>query len=140
MNTPELILYFDGNCPFCAAEMSRLRGWNIAGRLKFIDIAEPGFDPEPLGVTMDDLNRELHSLTAAGTLLVGIDSMLAAYTLVSKGWMVSPLRVKFLRPLLADLYRRFARNRYRISRWLGYKPVSPCHNGVCHVGNPFLDR
>jgi predicted DCC family thiol-disulfide oxidoreductase YuxK len=140
MSTPKLTLYFDGNCPFCAAEMTQLRSWNRTGHLAFVDIAEAGFDPIALGVDMAALDRELYSQTAAGEVLVGIDSMLAAYTLVGKGWLVFPLRIKTLRPLLADLYRKFARNRYRISRWIGYKPVSRCDEGICKMGNPFLDR
>ncbi|MDB5776856.1 MAG: hypothetical protein JWP38_2989 [Herbaspirillum sp.] len=137
MNTANLTLYFDGQCPFCLAEMTRLRSWNKVGRLAFVDIAEPGFDPTFLGVDMTALNRELHSSTAVGEVLVGIDSMLAAYTLVGKGWFVLPLRVSFLRPPLAYLYRKFARNRYRISALLGYKPVPICKDGVCSTRHPF---
>jgi predicted DCC family thiol-disulfide oxidoreductase YuxK len=138
---PQLTLFYDGNCPFCDAEMRRLRGWNRAGRLHFVDIAAAGFDPATLGVSMQALNFELHSQTAAGDLLVGIDSMLVAYTLVGKGWLVAALRIRFLRPGLASLYRKFARNRYRISSWLGYQKqpaVAHCVDGVCQTGNPFL--
>ncbi len=138
MHDATLTLYFDGRCPFCFAEMQRLRRWNKAGHLQFVDIAQPDFDPTPLGVTMVALNRELHSKTADGRILVGIDSMLIAYTLVGRGWLVFPLRVSLLRPLLANLYRLFARHRYRISRWLRYKEPLQCHDGVCHAGNPFL--
>ncbi|MFC5473062.1 thiol-disulfide oxidoreductase DCC family protein [Paraherbaspirillum soli] len=140
MSTPELTLFFDGNCPFCAAEMRRLRHWDKAARLGFVDVALPGFDPAPLGVDMAALNRELHSQTAAGRMLVGIDSLLAAYTLVGRGWMVLPLRIRVLRPLLSGLYRLFARNRYRLSRWMGYKTAPACSEGVCEVGNPFFKR
>lgn len=137
MNATLLTLYFDGQCPFCLAEMTRLRGWNAAGRLAFVDIAEPGFDPAFLGVDMAALDRELHSRTDTGDVLVGIDSMLAAYTLVGKGWFVLPLRVPFLRPPLAYLYRKFARNRYRISALMGYKPIPACKDGVCSTRHPF---
>lgn len=140
MSTAELTLFYDGNCPFCSAEMARLRNWNRAGRLAFVDIAEPGFDPAFLGVDMAALNRELHSLTAQGKVLVGIDSMLAAYTLAGKSWLVLPLRIRLLRPLLANLYRGFARNRYRFSRWLGYQPVPRCDSGLCRMRNPYLDH
>jgi predicted DCC family thiol-disulfide oxidoreductase YuxK len=136
----ELTVYYDGNCPFCAAEMARLRGWNRANKLAFVDVAEPGFDPAFLGVTMADLDRELHSRTADGKVLVGIDSMLSAYTLVGKAWMVLPLRVRPLRPVLSAMYRFFARNRYKFSAMLGYKPVTRCEGNVCTPGNPFLHR
>lgn len=136
--TAELTLYYDGNCPFCLAEMRRLMRWNRAGRLDFVDISTADFDPAPLGVDMAALDRELHSRTADGRLLVGIDSMLAAYTLAGRAWLVLPLRVRILRPLLAGLYRGFARNRYRFSRWMGYKPAGHCEKGVCQPVNPFF--
>ncbi|MES2068826.1 MAG: DUF393 domain-containing protein [Pseudomonadota bacterium] len=144
MNLTELSLFFDGNCPFCAAEMARLKAWdkrrNLVARLAFVDIAQPGFDPASLGVDMAALGRELHSLTSTGTILVGIDSMLAAYTLVGKAWLVFPLRVEVLRPILAAMYRKFARNRYRVSRWLGYRAVPHCEDGVCRSTHPFLGK
>jgi predicted DCC family thiol-disulfide oxidoreductase YuxK len=136
----ELTVYYDGNCPFCAAEMNRLRSWNSAGKLVFVDIAEPEFDPGTLGVAMADLDRELHSRASDGTVLTGIDSMQRAYTLVGRAWMVLPLRVTMLRPLLSYLYLGFARNRYRFSRLMGYAPVRRCDANVCRPGNPFLHR
>jgi len=136
MNT--LILYFDGRCPFCVKSMLKLRKWNTAGHLAFVDITQPGFDPAFLGADMAALNRELHARTLDGRVLVGIDSMLAAYTLVGRGWMVWPLRIPFLRPLLANLYRWFARHRYTISHRLGIRLPQGCDGDTCSIGSPFL--
>lgn len=135
-----LTLFFDGNCPFCHNEMKRLASWNHAGHLAFVDIAEPGFDPAPLGVSMFELNREMHSQRADGTLLVGIDSLLAAYTLVGKSWLVLPLRIRWLRPPLRTLYRGFALRRYTFSRWFGYTVPPHCTSGTCSVDNPFFGK
>jgi predicted DCC family thiol-disulfide oxidoreductase YuxK len=126
----ELTLYYDGHCGFCRAEMARLRGWDKAGRIHFVDIAAPGFSPEPLGVSLQALNTELHARTADGRTLAGIDSILAAYAAVGQGWRVWPLRMVLLRPALSALYRSFARNRYRISAMLG-RDTPACSNGVC---------
>ena len=133
MNGAELTLYYDGNCVFCRREIARLRRWDGARRLDFTDIAAPGFSSLPAGVDMQSLNTEMHALAADGRLLVGIDSLLAAYTLVGRGWMVAPLRVRALRPVLSSLYRRFARNRYRISALLG---GPACKDGVCAGKHP----
>ena len=132
-----LTLFYDGKCAFCTGEMMRLAGWDRHQRLDFVDIAQPGFDPAPLGLALEDLNREMASQTAQGQVLIGVDSMLAAYTLVGKGYLVWPLRVPGLRQVLAFLYRQFARHRYTMSRLLGYK-MPDCTDGVCGVGNPFL--
>jgi predicted DCC family thiol-disulfide oxidoreductase YuxK len=131
-----LTLYYDGKCPFCAHEMKRLGEWDRAGRLAFVDIMQPGFDPAHLNASMEDLDRQLYSQTPEGKVLVGVDSMLAAYTLVGRGYMVWPLRVPLLRGALSYLYRLFARNRYKMSALLGYKAPA-CEDGVCAI-NPFL--
>lgn len=131
-----LTLYFDGTCPFCALEMKRLGSWDRAGKLAFVDIALPGFDPAHLNATMAQLDLQLYSQSSDGTIFIGTASMLAAYTLVGRGWMVWPLRVPLMRTALSYLYRLFARNRYTMSRLLGYKPV--CADGVCQPLNPFF--
>jgi predicted DCC family thiol-disulfide oxidoreductase YuxK len=138
--TSDLTLYFDGLCPFCVRSMRRLMAWDTAGRLAFVDIAAPGFDPTPLGVDMAALDREVHARTREGNILVGIDTMLAAYTLAGRGWLVWPLRVRLLRPALAASYRWFARHRYAISKRLGIHLPGGCDGASCSIGNPFLKR
>ncbi|QGS31814.1 DUF393 domain-containing protein (plasmid) [Cupriavidus metallidurans] len=133
-----LVLYFDGKCPFCAAEMRRLSEWDTQHQLAFVDIAQEGFDCSSLNVDLAALNRELHGRTSDGRLLVGIDCMIAAYTLAGHGWLVLPLRVPGLRRVLANLYRAFAGNRYTLSRWLGYGTATACDGDSCGTGNPFL--
>ncbi|HEV7814887.1 MAG TPA: DUF393 domain-containing protein [Janthinobacterium sp.] len=117
--------------------MTRLAGWDRAGRLDFVDIAQAGFDPSHLGASMADLNRQMYGRTAQGEVVVGIDSMLAAYALAGRGALVWPLRVPLLRPVLSWMYRLFARHRYTMSKLLGYK-APLCADGVCGPGNPFL--
>ncbi|GGC68359.1 thiol-disulfide oxidoreductase DCC family protein [Undibacterium terreum] len=138
MNPPLLSLYFDGNCPFCAAEMKRLRHWDTHARLGFIDIADPAFDASEQGLDLHAMNLQLHGRLANGDILVGLDTMLAAYTLAGKLWVVLPLRIKALRPLLSMLYRQFALKRYAFSRLMGYKQVPDCAEDVCRSRHPFL--
>ncbi|MGZ2746442.1 thiol-disulfide oxidoreductase DCC family protein [Burkholderia stagnalis] len=133
MNSAELALYFDGTCPFCVTEMQRLEQWNTRGRLAFVDIAEPGFDPASVGVDMAGLNRALHGRLRDGRVLAGIDSVLAAYTLIGRGWRVWPLRVPGLRTAAAMLYRHVARHRHALSRWLGYRAEPACDGMACRV-------
>jgi predicted DCC family thiol-disulfide oxidoreductase YuxK len=137
MSAATLTLYYDGHCAICTREVARLAGWDGAGKLAFVDIAQAGFDPADAGASMAELNREMHSRTAQGELLVGVDSMLAAYRLVGRGARVWPLRVPLLRGVLAWAYRLFARHRYAISRLLGLTAPA-CADGVCGIGHPFL--
>lgn len=137
MDAPALTLYFDGNCTFCSAEMARLKRWDTKKRMSFVDIAGPDFSAAALGLDMRALGAQLHTVTADGTLLIGIDSMLAAYTLAGRGALVWPLRVRVLRPALSYLYRQFALHRYTLSRWLGYGAPA-CPDGVCRRDGPYF--
>lgn len=129
-----LTLYFDSKCPLCRREMARLGRWDRAGRLAFVDMAQAGFDPAPLGVTLAAMDSELHALRADGAMLAGTAAILEAYTLVGRSWLVWPLRVPLLRPALAAAYRSLARNRYRVSRWLGLGAAPrACDGGHCQV-------
>lgn len=130
MQTTSLTLYIDGNCPLCVAEVKRLREWDRQGKLAFVDIAQPCFDPSALGVELAELNRQIHAWTADGRCLVGIDTMVAAYTQVGKGWMVAPLRVRMLRPFFRAAYSVFARHRMLLSRWAGVKHAE-CTTQTC---------
>ncbi|KHK60554.1 thiol-disulfide oxidoreductase [Burkholderia sp. A9] len=134
MRSNELVLYFDGRCPLCVAQIRRLGARDARHRLAFVDIAEPGFDPAPLGVDLSALNRELHARLPDGRMLTGVDGILAAYTLVGRRWPVWLLRVPAMRKALAPLYRRFARNRHAVSRWLGHRAPARCDGAACGLG------
>ncbi|WP_175884486.1 DUF393 domain-containing protein [Burkholderia sp. BCC0044] len=134
MNENELVLYFDGRCPLCVAEIRRLGERDARHRLAFVDIAEPGFDPAPLGVDLPALNRELHARLPDGRMLTGIDGIVAAHALVGRRGFAWLLRVPAMRAVFAPLYRRLARNRYAVSRWLGYRAQACCEGDVCSIG------
>ncbi|MCA8433525.1 thiol-disulfide oxidoreductase DCC family protein [Burkholderia seminalis] len=134
MSASELEVYFDGRCPLCAAEIRRLAARDARHRLTFVDIAEPGFDPAPLGVDLPALNRELHARLPDGRMLTGVDSVAAAHALAGRRWLAWLLRVPALRGVLAPLYRRFARNRQAVSRWLGYHAEARCDDAACGIG------
>ncbi|HEF5875315.1 TPA: DUF393 domain-containing protein [Burkholderia cenocepacia] len=134
MNASELVLYFDGRCPLCVAEIRRLGERDARHRLAFVDIAEPGFDPTPLGVDLPALNRELHARLPDGRMLTGIDGIAAAHALIGRRWFARLLRSPAMRAVSAPLYRRLARNRYAVSRWLGYRTEAGCEGGACSIG------
>jgi predicted DCC family thiol-disulfide oxidoreductase YuxK len=118
---------YDGSCPVCALEMRHLLARDRAGRLRYVDITAPGFDPLAYGTTLDAMMGRLHAVGADGTLLVGVDAVRAAYRAVGLGWVWAPAELALVRPALDWLYAKFARHRYRISRWLRLG----CAGGAC---------
>lgn len=115
-STYPLTLFYDAACPVCALEMDHLRARNAQGKLRFVDISAPGFDPSGYGCTASAMDAEIHGLCADGRMLRGIEVLRLAYAGAGLGWMLRPTGWAPLKPLFNAGYRLFARHRRRISR------------------------
>ena len=111
-----LTLFYDADCPVCALEMDHLRARNDDGRLRFVDISAPGFESPLPGVTLAELDAEIHAMRPDGSVLRGVEVLRLAYAAVGLGWLMRPTGWAPLRPLADFGYRLFARHRRRISR------------------------
>ena len=111
-----LTLFYDAGCAVCSLEMDHLRERCTDGRLLFVDIAAPGFDPVVYGVSVADMDAEIHGLCADGTMLRGVEVLRLAYDAADVGWILRPTGWTPLRPLFDAGYRAFARHRREISR------------------------
>ena len=143
-----LTLFYDAGCPVCALEMDHLRARNTEGRLAFVDISAPGFDPAPLGTTLAAMDAELHGRSASGDMLRGVQVLRLAYEAVGLGWVVRPIGWPLLQGVSQAAYLLFARHRRRISRLaaplIGYvrarrarqmaARMRACASGACETG------
>lgn len=153
VHTPyPLTLLYDGACPVCSLEMEHLRERSTDGRLVFVDIAAPGFDAVPLGLTLQALNAEIHAVGADGTVRKGMEVLRLAYEAAGLGWVLRPTAWGPLRPWFERGYRVFARHRQAISGGLGplivgvralrahsharrmAQRMRACHEGHCDLG------
>lgn len=143
--TYPLTLLYDASCPVCRLEMDHLRERCTDGRLQFVDISGPGFDPSPYGATLEDMNAVIHGIAADGRTLRGVEVLRLAYAAAGLGWVLRPTGWPLLRPVFDVGYRVFARNRYGISRalspavealeaWRMNRRMRACHAGQCDVG------
>jgi predicted DCC family thiol-disulfide oxidoreductase YuxK len=150
-NNYPLTLLYDAACPVCSLEMDHLRERNVEGRLLFIDISAPDFNPAPYGVTLADMNAEIHGLRPDGSMLRGVQVLRLAYAAVGLGWVLSPTGWAPLLPLFDVGYRVFARHRQTISRFSGpliqavrarrmAKRMQACSSGVCEVGGSQINN
>lgn len=130
MTQPKLTLLYDGSCPICSWEKQNLMRHDRHGRLGFIDIQSPEFDPIVYGVTMEALMGRLHGITADGRMIIGVQTLLASYRAVGWWWVYLPLS---LAPRwLADLaYGWFADHRQELSRRFGHWFGPACEKDVC---------
>lgn len=122
-------IFIDGDCPLCRHEARLLARLDAGrGRLELVDIANPTFDPAPLGLTRAQVMGRIHALLPDGNPATGMEVFRRAYAAVGWGWLWAPTGWPVLRPAFDALYRWFARNRYRITG-----RCDPCPEGHCRV-------
>ena len=108
----EITVLHDGACPLCSREVALLKRLDRGrGRIRFEDIAAPGFDPARYARSHADLMARIHGVLPDGTLVEGVEVFRRAYAAVGLGWLVAPTRWPGLRGLADAGYRWFARNR-----------------------------
>ena len=111
-------LLYDGACPVCRREVLWLHR-RRPDAIEAVDIAAPGFEAEPYGLTAREVDAALYGVRPDGSVTVGMDSLREGYRLAGLGWLISWTGWWPARPLFDALYRAFARNRMRIGRLLG---------------------
>ncbi|EAR54651.1 Potential redox protein [Photobacterium sp. SKA34] len=116
----KMIIFYDGSCPLCVAEMKQLRQLNEHQKLQFEDILVPDFNQRFPDISKEEASAVLHGLLSSKTgaeqqLLLGLDVTYKAWNLVGKKRWLKILRLPVIRTVADKAYLFFARNRYRIS-------------------------
>ena len=132
INMEKMILFYDGSCPLCVAEMKQLRQLNTHQKLQFEDILLPDFNQRFPDISKEKASSILHGLLTTQTgneqqLLLGLDVTYKAWNLVGKKKWLKLLRLPVISIIADKAYLFFARNRYRISYLLtGKSRCSSC--------------
>jgi predicted DCC family thiol-disulfide oxidoreductase YuxK len=108
-------VFHDGACPLCAREIAALRRLDRRGRIRFTDIAAPGFDAAAIGVPWEALMARIHGRLPDGTLIEGVEVFRRLYAAVGFGPVVALTRLPGVAHVLELAYRGFARNRLRLT-------------------------
>jgi len=115
-NPSKSVVYFDGSCPLCRAEIGYYRRTDRAGALCFVDVSETSAET-PGGVTRQRAMQRFHVLTRDGRVLSGAAAFVEVWRNLPK-WRWAA-RVASLPGVLAALelgYRMFLPVRPFISR------------------------
>jgi predicted DCC family thiol-disulfide oxidoreductase YuxK len=124
----EVEAFFDGDCPLCVREMAALRRLDRGGRIRFTNLADPGFDPQRTGRTFQELMDRIHARLPDGTVIEGVEVFRRLYTIVGFAPLVALTRLPGISQLLDVCYRVFARNRLRLT--------GRCRDAECRVHAP----
>ena len=123
-------MLYDGACPLCRREVLALRRRRPA-TIDAVDITAPDFDAAALGLGPDvdyaRLQAALYGIRPDGSVTVGMATLREGYRRAGRGWLIGWTGWWPARPVFDAGYRQFARNRMRISRWLGR--VEDCGDG-----------
>ena len=109
-------ILIDEDCPLCQREANLLRRMDRGrGRLAMENIADPNFDPQRYGTTLDAVMGSIHGVMPDGSLISGMEVFRQAYAAVGWGWLLAPTAWPGLRSIADVGYRWFARNRLRLT-------------------------
>jgi predicted DCC family thiol-disulfide oxidoreductase YuxK len=126
---PLQVLY-DGACSICAAEMGIYMRKAHEGRLRFVDLSSPDFDPAPYRIAREALMYEMHAIDSQGRVYRGVEAFWAIWQAFPASTWYGLLGTLITLPgvnLLARLaYSGFARIRK-------YLPKRSCEDGACQL-------
>ena len=98
--------------------MALLMARNGAGLLDFVDIAAPGFDPVPLGASLDAMLKLIHVRRPDGGWLIGIPAFEAIYAATGHAGIARWLGVPWVARIAARAYPWLVRHRYQMPHTL----------------------
>ncbi len=126
-------VFYDGSCSVCAGQMEKYRAKEHGGRLLFVDVSVPEFDPAPYGIPLDEFMHEMHCIDRRGRVYRGVEAFRAV-------WLAFPASRRYA--LLAALVRIPGVNLaarviyWSFARIRGYLPKNrdACRDGRCRIG------
>jgi len=127
MTAPGWIIevFHDGDCPLCNAEINMLKRLDRRSRIRFTDIAAPGFDPASAGLSLEALMDRIHGRLADGSPVEGVEVFRRLYGAVGFAPLVPLTRLPGISHALDWGYERFAKNRLK---WTGR-----CKDDACEI-------
>lgn len=121
----DIEVFHDGDCPLCMREVRLLRRLDQRERIRFVDIADEGFDRSSVAVPWEALMDRIHARLPDGTIVEGVEVFRRLYAAVGFGPLVALTRLPGVAQLLDLGYRWFAKNRLRLT--------GRCADGACDL-------
>ncbi|MBQ4799126.1 DUF393 domain-containing protein [Pseudoalteromonas sp. MMG006] len=126
-----MIIFYDGNCPLCSTEMTKLKQADTANNIKLEDLNAPDFNERYSYVDKDKAMTHLQAQTNSGEMIYGLDVTYQAWKTVGKYTWLKIFRLPVIRFFADCGYLFFARYRHSLSRLL--MPNTQCTNGQCRI-------
>ncbi|MFY8148890.1 MAG: thiol-disulfide oxidoreductase DCC family protein [Prochlorococcaceae cyanobacterium] len=132
-DTADLTILYDGACPLCLREVRLLqRRDGGRGRLAFVDIDAPNYDPARHGgIGYREAMGRIHAFSTGGEVVRDVEVFRRAYALVGLGWLYAPTRWPLLRALTDRAYRLWAGFRLQLTGRPSLDELCSLREGRC---------
>ena len=106
--------FYDSDCPVCSREVDWLRNRDVFQRIRFVDVATPGFDPgRDAGMPIDRLGDCIQARLETGEVLEGADAFRRLYEVACLERAQRLQRTPLLSPVVGLGSRWLAEQRMR---------------------------
>jgi predicted DCC family thiol-disulfide oxidoreductase YuxK len=122
------VVIYDGQCPFCTAQVQRLAALDRGKRLAYLSLHDASVLNRYPGLTREDLLQQMYVIDQHGNRYRGAGAIRHLTTRLPALWGVAPLlHIPGSLPIWQWLYRQVARRRYRrMGR-------DACKNDACRI-------
>jgi predicted DCC family thiol-disulfide oxidoreductase YuxK len=108
-------VFYDGDCPLCMREINMIMRKDVEHKIRFTNIADPGFKPEELGMSWERLMKKIHGRMPDGTFIEGVEVFRQLYAAIGFERLVGLSRAPGIAQVLQFGYSVFAKNRLRFT-------------------------
>ena len=127
-----VLVFYDGACAVCAAEIEHYLRRDHADRLSAVDISSPAFDPVPYRIPLASFIYELHVIDVQGEVYRGVDAFRAIWQAFPVSSLYCALgrfiSLPLIYPVARIVYKGFARIRLYLPK------RHHCAGALCRTG------
>jgi predicted DCC family thiol-disulfide oxidoreductase YuxK len=116
--TWQIKLLYDGACPLCLREVNFLTRRDAGrGRVIFVDIADPNYQPEANGgIDFETAMGRIHAVLPDGTVLKNVEVFRRIYEILDIGWVYAITKLPLVGTIADQLYGFWADRRLWLTR------------------------
>jgi predicted DCC family thiol-disulfide oxidoreductase YuxK len=111
---PADLVIYDGECPFCRAQVARIARWDGRERLAFVSLHDPWVADRFPDLPRAQLMQQMYIVTRDGRRYAGAEGARYLTRRLPRLWPLAPLlHIPFSLPIWQWIYRQIARRRYQ---------------------------
>jgi len=112
-----IAVFYDGLCHLCSREINHYKKMRGSENIDFVDITNPSFRAETVGLDPVEVHKSLHVLNRSGKIQTGVDAFICIWSeLAALRFLVPIAKTAPIRFVLSCFYFIFAKIRPYLPR------------------------